>query len=270
MRVSLLLPTKDRPDRLERAVSAILAQDHDDLELIIDNGGGPIPTFDDPRVAVFERSTAAGAYTLNALAGRSTGEMLHFTADDDVILPGTLTDVVSTLEATGRPWTYGRMRYIHDGELGDLDGGFDWDVDLLRCGNTVCCPTVFWTRELWDELGPFDETLSFVFDYELWARFGVRHEPAVRSHVDYFYETWDGSTTATRRDAIQDELAGLRARWERIGFGNRAPECYVCGAHAVGVFRMRDSLLERAVCPDHARDIEETLGLRIDYHEPAA
>lgn len=221
MKVSLLLPTKDRADRLERAVNAILAQDHDDWELFIDNGGGPIPTFDDPRITVLQREGRWGARCMNRMAELSSGDILHFAADDDVMLAGTLSDVVETFETVHWFWTYGVMQYMHDGKSGSLDGGAEWDAGLMQCGNIAPCPTVFWSRAIWNELGPFDTSWQIVFDWEMWSRFGSRHEPFVRQHVDYLYEVHDGSTTATCQQQMRDEIEVLRVKWDRVGFGNR-------------------------------------------------
>lgn len=221
MKVSLLLPTKDRPDRLERAVAAILSQDHEDWELFIDNGGGPIPTFTDPRITVLQREDGCGPDCLNRMAALSSGGILHFTADDDVILAGTLTDVVATFETTHWFWTYGVMQYLNDGKPGSLAGGTVWDADLMRCGNIVACPTVFWSRSIWNDLGPFDPSWPIIFDWEMWSRFGSRHEPHVREHVDYLYEVHDGSTTATCQQQMRDEIERLRVTWDQVGFGNR-------------------------------------------------
>lgn len=223
MKVSVLLPTKDRPDRLANAVAAILSQDHRDIELIIDNGGGPIPTFDDDRIILLDRPSDVdmGGFCLNRLALKASGDLMCVSADDDVMQPGTLSNVVETFTTTGCQWTYGVMQYVSDGVLGALDGGREWDAGIHLCGNIVCCPTVFWTRALFDEVGGFDTSLKYVWDYEMWGRFGARCDPVVRDHLDYHYELWEGSSSATRGDEIGRECNLIHRRWRTIGFGNR-------------------------------------------------
>lgn len=228
MKVSVLLPTKDRPDRLKRAVAAILAQDHEDLELLIDNGGGPIPTFADDRIIALERppDIKLGGALLNRLALKASGDVMCVSADDDVMQPGTLTNVAQTFSEFDCEWTYGLIQYVTDGVLGNVDGGFEWDAGLMLCGNRVACPTVFWTRGLFEEVGGFDESMTLVWDYEMWGRFGSFSEPILREHLDYHYEVWDGSASSTKRLEVEEEVRGLHDRWRTIGFGNRS--CVMC------------------------------------------
>jgi GT2 family glycosyltransferase len=51
--------------------------------------------------------------------------------------------------------------------------GWFLDRSLELCLISPSC--VMFTRELWDELGPFDERLPACEDYSLWLRVGVRH-----------------------------------------------------------------------------------------------
>ncbi len=210
------MPTKDRPDRLARAVAAILAQEGPTFELIINNGGGPIPDFDDKRVSVINRSTPLSK-VLNHTAERATGMFMHVSCDDDQMLPGTLADAVE--KTTG--WCYGRMQFFQDGVPGAVIGSYAWSPATLQRQNFILCPTVFWTRRLFDEVGGFDETMQFIWDYEMWGRFGAQHEPTIRDHVDYLYELWDGSVSSQQPDGVSAEVRLLHERWHTIGFGNR-------------------------------------------------
>lgn len=214
--ISILLPTKDRPDRLKRAVTAILAQEGPTFEIIINNGGGPIPEFDDDRVTVINRSTPIGR-VLNHSASYATGRLMHVSCDDDVMQSGTLADAA----ALDAEWCYGRMQFIRDGMLGEAVGGLHWSLSEMQQRNIVLAPTVFWTRALWDEVGPFDESLTYVWDYEMWSRFGTKTAPAIRSHIDYHYELWAGSVSSTCTAEIAAEVRTLQDRWQAIGFGNR-------------------------------------------------
>lgn len=217
--ISVLLPTKDRPDRLARALDALLAQEGADFEVVIANGGAPLAPIDDPRVLVLDAHELPVGPTasLNRAALRASGDFMHFAADDDVIQPGTLAQIADV----DAPWTYAGIRFVVDGELRDQHGPFPWDAARMARFNIVPAPTVFWRRDLWAELGPFDETLPYCSDYELWARFGSRHEPLVRDHVDYLYELWGGQITSNRQAEMTAEVDALHERWARVGFGNR-------------------------------------------------
>lgn len=222
--VSILLPTKDRPDRLARSIPAILAQEGPSFEVIINNGGGAHeamidgrPACDDERITVIERSTPLSG-ALNHTASFAAGALLHVSCDDDVMQPGTLA---SAVEAGGE-WSYGKMQYIQDDVLGAVAGGNPWPGTLsLLFANAVLFPTAFYSHALFDEVGGFDESLEYVADYELWGRLGARHAPVVRDHIDYHYELWAGQVTSQHPTEINAEADVLRARWRDIGVGNR-------------------------------------------------
>lgn len=215
--ISILLPTKDRPVLLERSLEAILAQEGPTFEIILDNGGAPV-AFADPRIVVVNRPAHMwGGANYNRAASYARGRLMHIAADDDVMLPGTLADAVS-MDAE---WCYGSIQFVDDGVLSDVYVPGEWSEADMEYVNYVPLPSVFWTRELFDKAGGFDETLRFAADYEMWSRFGTRSLPQRREHVSYLYSRWPGSVSSQYGNEIVDEVARLHERWAEIGFGNR-------------------------------------------------
>jgi glycosyltransferase involved in cell wall biosynthesis len=97
MLVSVVIPTRDRPKLLLRAIDSVLRQTHREIEVVV-VADGPDPetvsavqSVDDPRLQLFLNpypSTAAGAR--NAGADRAKGEWIAFLDDDDEWLPNKL------------------------------------------------------------------------------------------------------------------------------------------------------------------------------------
>ena len=48
-----------------------------------------------------------------------------------------------------------------------------WDYNRLKVKCFICQPSVFFKRELTDELGVIDESLEYCMDYEFWLRVSV-------------------------------------------------------------------------------------------------
>lgn len=247
--VSILMPTKgDRSALLARSVAAILEQEGPTFELIIDNGGGPIPPHPDERVTVLDRCTPLSG-VLNRLAEASTGRLMNVFADDDVMLPGTLADIASLDDG----WTYGCMQLLYPSGPREVVGGAPWSAEFMLTNNMVCAPTAFWTRQLFDEVGGFDESLEFTWDYEMWGRFGARSDPVVREHVDCFYSIWDGQVSSVQSPAVKAEVRALQQRWQEIGFGNRP--CSKCSEPVVAYFTYgKRCVLHVGVCEGHAAE----------------
>ena len=84
--VSVVIPTRDRPELLRRALASI-PLGH---EVVVVDDGSTVPVVvDDPRARVVRRETSGGAAAArNAGIVASSGDWVGFCDDDDVWLPG--------------------------------------------------------------------------------------------------------------------------------------------------------------------------------------
>ena len=105
--VSVVVPTRDRPELLRRAVTAILGQTYGgpiECVVVFDQSDPDLPWADLPpgRTLVVVRNDRspglAGARNSGILA--ATGELVAFCDDDDEWLPEKLTRQVARLLAT--------------------------------------------------------------------------------------------------------------------------------------------------------------------------
>src|SRR6185436_19207953 len=81
--VSVLVPTKERPELLHACIRSILASDHPSFEvLIIDQSKEPYSGTHDPRVDVRHSQARGKSAALNEALGRAKGRFLAFTDDD--------------------------------------------------------------------------------------------------------------------------------------------------------------------------------------------
>jgi glycosyltransferase involved in cell wall biosynthesis len=223
MTVSILIPTKDRPQQLERAVRLALAQTHADIEIVVqdastDTRDPRLP--DDPRLSYTREPDTGIPNALNRAAARATGEILHFACDDDEPYPDTVENAVTAF-ARGYQWTAGRIDAVTPGERNRLHGGERWRPATLLIGNVIPQPATFFTRCIFDEAGGFDESLKLCQDYELWGRFARCYPPLIRQHIDSTYHRWEGSTSVMDPDALETEAELIRARWRAHGIGWR-------------------------------------------------
>lgn len=115
MKVSVVIPTRNRPELMARAVKAVALQSHADTEvLVVDDGSNAdartalarlVASFPAGRVVGIEHGVAAGpgtgpAQARNAGLQRAQGELLAFCDDDDEwIDPEHLARVVALFQA---------------------------------------------------------------------------------------------------------------------------------------------------------------------------
>lgn len=227
MRLSILIPSKGRPEQLRRAVGCALAQTWPDVEVIVQDGSDtPTVLSDDPRLQYVNEPDTGIANGLNRAAARATGDVLHFACDDDLMHADTAADALAAIDA-GYAWTAGRIivegpplpgRRVEDEEL---HGGEPWNPRVMMIGNVIPQPATFFTRCVFDEAGGFDESLRLCVDYELWGRIGRCYEPAIRQHIDATYHRWPGSASVVEIAELHREAEIIRARWREHGFGWR-------------------------------------------------
>lgn len=104
MRVSVLLPTYQRPDLLEEAVASLRMQTmpRDDFEMLVINDGGTPPRLgllDGLHGVVINRATNGGlSAALNAGLAHAKGDYLTLASDDDLVLPNKLLALCDALE----------------------------------------------------------------------------------------------------------------------------------------------------------------------------
>lgn len=230
MKVSVIIATKDRPDRLTVAVSRILNQKFDgELEVIIkDASADPHPVCDDPRVIYVPGPDDSIAQGFNQAAAHATGDVMHNANDDDLMRPGAIKSALKSLDQYDAMWTYGCLLYETEEPGGrrvqhrrDPHGAWPWDPEEMMRQNCVHQPTVFYRREAWEELGPFNETFRYAYDYEFWGRLGSRYTPVARFHYDAVYTYWPGSTSVMIWPEVQADADAIAAMWAEHGFGNR-------------------------------------------------
>jgi len=234
VKVSILIPHKPRPgsdERLARAINSALNQTHNDIEVIV-KAHNARPSFrwgayvlNDERVTWIDGPDNSITHAVNIAAQRSTGDVMHFACDDDEMTPDAVASALEALRPRSRQWTYGAMHIVRyeagERRLVEGNGGWVWDKGRLLHENFIPQPTVFWKRDAWNAVGPFDESLRFCLDYEMWGRLGSLYEPRVRRHIDSYYEQWDHSTTATQQAAMWTEVGIIQARWRTHGLGWR-------------------------------------------------
>ncbi len=243
--VSVVVPTRDRPELLRAAVRAILAQDYPgpiEVVVVFDQSAPDESLTElgsDPAraVRVIRNSRTpglAGARNSGTLAAE--GELVAFCDDDDEWLPGKLAAQVDAL--AGDPaaeFVCCGIRVSYDGHTVDrvLDKDRITLDDLLRDRMTELHPSTFLIRAtaLRDGFGLVDEEIpgSYAEDYEFLLR-AARSAPLinlrtpsvlVRWHKrSYFAQRWD--TISEALQWLLRALSGVRQSTGRRGPGGRA------------------------------------------------
>ena len=194
--VTVIIPTYNRPERTLEAVESVISQTWRDFELIVADDGSDCGT------DLLERAVlrAGGRYlklahcgvaaARNSAVRAATGRYIAFLDSDDRWMAEKLERQMEYLAR--RP----EFRCCQTRERWIRNGGFvnpreihrAAEGDLFLHSLELCCispSAVVLERELFEELGGFDERLEVCEDYELWLRLcalypvGLVDEPLV-------------------------------------------------------------------------------------------
>jgi glycosyltransferase involved in cell wall biosynthesis len=190
MDVSVVIPTRDRPELLELTLRSALWQQRVDAEvLVVDDGSGPgtgalLRRLGDRRVHLLRNTGPPGVSgARNSGIAAATGRWIAFLDDDDLWAPGKLSAQLAAAEEAGADWAYCGEVAV-DEELRVLGGTPppppEAVVAELRRYNAVPAgaSNVTVRRDVLDTVGGFDAALRTSEDWDLWLRLAATGLPA--------------------------------------------------------------------------------------------
>jgi glycosyltransferase involved in cell wall biosynthesis len=202
-KISVVTPSFNQADYLERTIRSVLNQGYPNLEYIIIDGGST-----DGSVEIIKRYASRLAYwvsepdrgqshAINKGLQRATGEWVGWQNSDDLYLPGSFARVAEAARKNPQAGLIiGDMQLItaDDGIIRELRYVRPTYQALLAEGMVLTNQAAFWRRDLHTRIGWLDESLHYGFDYEWFLRVlqtGCRaeHIPEILGALRYHADT---------------------------------------------------------------------------------
>ncbi len=180
--VSAIITTYNRRSYLREAVDSVLAQDYEDLEVIVvDDGSTDCPEGELAGLPVrYVRKENGGISSARNLGIEvSTGEYLAFLDVDDQWLKGKLSTQITSMERDGYLISYTDEIWVRNGKRINQKhrhrkySGWIFSRCLPLC--IISPSSVVIKRDVFDVTGPFDEDLPVCEDYDMWLRICSRY-----------------------------------------------------------------------------------------------
>jgi glycosyltransferase involved in cell wall biosynthesis len=220
--VSVVTPTLNRAELLERTLKSVRAQTYPRVEHIVVDGGSTdgtasmladyAQTYDLSWVS----EPDSGMYSaLNKGLSRAHGEILAYVNSDDLYFPWTI-EVVA--EAFGKhpeaDFIFGDALNVAD-DTGRLRVRWQapFDLDTVERVGFLTQPAVFWRRRAMDAVGPFDESLRYVADCDYWMKAGARHRFVKVDEFLAIERDHPDTLRATQSPSMDRELRAVRGKY---------------------------------------------------------
>ena len=177
--ISIVTPSFNQAQFLERTMRSVLEQDYPRLEYIVIDGGSTdgsveiIRQYADRLAYHVSEPDRGQSHALNKGLARATGEIIGWLNSDDLYCPGALRQAAEWLMRHPHSEAcYGRLYIIDEADC-IIDAHWAGPPDpacTFYVGMDVHQQALFWRRSLMERIGLMDESLKFSMDLDFVLR----------------------------------------------------------------------------------------------------
>ena len=211
MNISVIIPTFNRKETLKRAIQSVVMQSYTPYEIIVIDDGSDDGTKEwlkdnYPNVKYIYQMNSGVSSARNKGIKFARGDWIALLDSDDEWLPSKLKDQANEIELnpaakflhTNEIWIRNGVR-VNQMKKHKKYGGYIFEKCLDMC--RISPSSVLIKKDIFDEIGMFDETLKVCEDYDLWLRFASKYpvhfldQPLIKKyggHSDQLSKVDDG------------------------------------------------------------------------------
>lgn len=177
--VSIITPSYNQAEFLERTIRSVLDQNYQNLEYIIIDGGsddgslGIIQKYSDQLAWWVSEPDQGQTDAINKGFTKAKGDILAWLNSDDTYLVNAVSEAVDYLQSHPEVgMVYGDANLIdeNDNVIGSFPARQTDNKRLMRGYVHIPQQASFFRAELWKKVGPLDPSFFFAMDYDLWVR----------------------------------------------------------------------------------------------------
>jgi glycosyltransferase involved in cell wall biosynthesis len=207
------MPSFNHDRFIRAAIDSVLSQDYPDVDLLVMDGGSSDGTLDilrsyGDRLTFVSQRDKGQSDAINRGLQMLTGDVICWLNSDDLFTPGAIRRVADVFrERPDVAFVYGRGWTIDEAGQTRCDSGvLSLDVwKLIHQRNFIQQPSCFFRRSLFERVGPIDEDLFYVMDWDLWIRFAAYRGLFVDEYL-----------SSNREYALNKTQSGQFRRWNEI------------------------------------------------------
>lgn len=179
MKISVVTPSYNHAQFIERTVRSVILQRYGNLEYILMDGGSSDDTmsilepYRDKFAHIVSEKDDGQADAIARGFEKSTGDIMAWLNSDDMLAPSTLEFVAWFFEKN----PHVDALYSHRLTVDENDRAvWHWHLPhhssyMMSRWDLIPQETCFWRRSLWQDAGNVDPSFQFAMDYDLFTRF---------------------------------------------------------------------------------------------------
>ncbi len=223
LKLSIVIPTLNQGDTIEDTILSILWQGHNNLEIIVMDGGSTdrtLAVLDQYRpwiTRIVSRKDGGQSQAINQGFQLATGEILAWINSDDYYLPGSFQNVLDRFASDPEV-----LFTVGSGDVISKDHRFLRHIPALEMNietmqnwihdRWIMQQSCFWRRSLWDKVQGVDESLHLLMDFDLWFRFSKLTSACVISDTLAAMRYYPDAKTVKQKERFQEEMAYVFAK----------------------------------------------------------
>lgn len=181
-KISIITPSYNQAQFLERTILSVLNQNYPNLEYIIIDGGSTdgsveiIKKYEKYLAYWVSKKDRGQSHAINKGFEKSTGELLAWQNSDDIYLPGIFARIAKLYNTKKYNLIMGDIIVINkeDEPIRTLRYAPWPKFGLKYIGMLISNQSAFWTKKLYLKCRPMNENLHFAFDMDFFYRLLIK------------------------------------------------------------------------------------------------
>ncbi|MCP5063411.1 MAG: glycosyltransferase [Ignavibacteriae bacterium] len=227
MKISILTPSYNHGQFIEKNITSVINQNWPDVEHIIVDGGSMDNTVDIlkkyPHLRWISGQDEGQADALNKGLSMATGDIVGWINSDDYYEKNIFADVINIFKSSDVKWIIGNVICVYLGlnlHIKNKSPSITYSK-LLKNPDIVQQQAVFFRKDNLDEIGGWNKKYFMTMDYDLWIRLSKKYTPIMIDKEWAYFSCHPDQKTAARNilaqiDDIKDVLSNQGVSWLSI------------------------------------------------------
>ena len=222
MKISIITITYNSAKTIQRALESVQSQTYQDIEHVIVDGASKDGTRELIEAYAKKHTNVRwisepdkGIYNaLNKGIHLATGDVIGFVHSDDILYaPDSISHIAEAFAQQDIQVVYGDLQYVREGKVTRRWRSNDFNPASLKYGWMCPHPTMYVRREVYQQVGDYDEWFSISADYDMILRifksgFKSKYLPEVLVSMEVGGAS--NNNTRARLSKTQEDFIALR------------------------------------------------------------